>query len=130
MIEAPAVIDIRCIECSLARQVKRTKANNARLPIGWKRNEQQEPVCSACWNESFILRALTFPVVSPLSGSWEELGSDLKTMWVQTTAAANWMMTECYTRDVRRNGEAKMPPMPKVYLYPEARIKFPNLPPQ
>jgi hypothetical protein len=40
------------------------------------------------------------------------------------------MMTEFYARDVRRDGEEKMPPMPQVYLYPEARQRFPELPSQ
>jgi hypothetical protein len=41
------------------------------------------------------------------------------------------MMTECYARDVRReSGQDKMPPMQRVYLYPEARVKFPGLPSQ
>jgi len=49
--------------------------------------------------------------------------------WQQVTAAANWMVTELYSRDVRRGPEAKMPPMPRVYLYPEARRLFPGLAP-
>jgi hypothetical protein len=37
-------------------------------------------------------------------------------------------MTECYARDVRRKpDEQKMPPMPRVYLYPELRTEFPGL---
>jgi hypothetical protein len=52
-------------------------------------------------------------------------------MWRETTRAANWMMTQFYIRDVRRDGGmGKLPPMPKLYLYPEARILFPALPPQ
>jgi hypothetical protein len=59
------------------------------------------------------------------------LRDDVAGMWRETTAAANWMMTEFYTRDVRRApGDDKMPPMPRVYLYPEARLRFPDLPPQ
>jgi hypothetical protein len=46
---------------------------------------------------------------------------------VQATTAANWMMTELYARDVRRKAEDKMPPMGRVYLYPEARLRFPRL---
>ncbi len=49
-------------------------------------------------------------------------------MWAATTACANWMMTELYTRDCRRNEQDKMPRMERVYLYPEARIKWPQLP--
>ena len=51
-------------------------------------------------------------------------------MWILTTAATNWMMTELYVRDVRRGSEEKMPSMPRVYLYPEARVRFPGLPSQ
>jgi hypothetical protein len=77
-----------------------------------------------------MIRAVTIPVIEPLSGSWKELRQALETMWVETTRASNWMMRELYTRDVRRNGQEKMPPMPHVYLYPEARKLFPDLPPQ
>ena len=49
-------------------------------------------------------------------------------MWAQTTAASNWIMTELYARDVRPGSEEKMPPMARVYLYPEARARFPGLP--
>jgi hypothetical protein len=76
------------------------------------------------------VRAVTFQVVSPVDGDWKALRQTLGEMWVQTTQAANWMIRELYMRDVRRNGQAKMPAMPKVYLYPEARIQFPELPPQ
>jgi hypothetical protein len=51
-------------------------------------------------------------------------------MWAQTTAASNWMMTELYSRDVRRGSEEKILPMARVYLYPEARARFPGLPSQ
>jgi len=70
------------------------------------------------------------PVSSPLDCSWDELRKTLRTMWVQTTAASNWMMTELYARDVRPGSEVKMPPMAPVYLYPEARARFPGLPSQ
>lgn len=70
------------------------------------------------------------PVASPVNCSWEELRGALKGAWRQSTAACNWMMTELYARDVRRNGQEKMPPMPPVYLYPEARQRFPELPSQ
>jgi hypothetical protein len=70
------------------------------------------------------------PVAEPLSGAWEELRTALKQMWVQTTQCSNWMMTQLYTGDVRRDGQEKMPSMPHQYLYPEARRQFPNLTPQ
>jgi hypothetical protein len=51
-------------------------------------------------------------------------------MWAATTQASNWLITELYARDVRRGDEARMPAMPNVYLYPEARERFPTLPPR
>src|SRR5262245_27743295 len=52
-------------------------------------------------------------------------------MWRTTTRASNWMLTEFYARAVRRDGgEEKIPPISKVYLYPEARTLFPELPSQ
>jgi hypothetical protein len=70
------------------------------------------------------------PVVEPVEVEWRDFREALKEGWVQATAAANWMMTELYTRDIRRNGEDKMPRMGRVYLYPEARLRFPRLAPQ
>ncbi len=121
--------EIHCTRCGRGRAAKPSKVGGLKLPLGWKR-VGDDPICAECWNKAYLLRALTFPVTEPLSGSWRELETDLKQMWVQTTAASNWMITECYARDVRRNGEIQMPPMPPIYLYPEARAKFPGLPPQ
>jgi len=54
----------------------------------------------------------------------------LHEMWAATTQASNWLLTELYTRDVRRADEARMPAMVNHYLYPEARDRFPSLPSQ
>jgi hypothetical protein len=121
--------EICCTRCGRARPTKPTKVGGLKLPLGWKRADDNA-ICGECWNKAYLVRAFTVPVAAPLSGSWKELEADLKQMWIQTTAASNWMITECYARDVRRNGESKMPPMPRIYLYPEARAKFPGLPPQ
>jgi hypothetical protein len=98
-----------------------------KLPHGWK---QYEGVisCPECWKQRFVLKSVALPVASPLNGSWQELNAVLKTMWQQTTSACNWIMTECYARDVRRIDQEKMPPMPRVYFYPELRKLFPALP--
>jgi hypothetical protein len=41
------------------------------------------------------------------------------------------MLTQCYARDIRRSPDMdRMPPMAQVYLYPEARSLFPELPPK
>ena len=111
-----------------------TKVENpkrsTRAPRGWKR-KGEEYFCGNCWRERYLLRAITMPVVSPLDCTWEELRADLKTMWRDTTQCSNWMMTACFAGDVRREpGMEKMPAMPRLYLYPEARKLFPALPSQ
>ena len=122
---------IACSRCGREQNSKGTPKGQLRLPPQWKRDRERAPVCRDCWSQSYLLRALTFPIAEPLSGSWKELRDDVAGMWRETTAAANWIMTELYTRDARRApGDDKMPPMPRVYLYPEARLRFPDLPPQ
>jgi len=51
-------------------------------------------------------------------------------MWAATTRASNWMMTQYYVRDTRPIDGGKIPPMPRIYLYPEVRVLFPQLPPR
>ena len=99
-----------------------------RLPQGWKRRDDNRLFCGDCWSKQYLLRAVVFPIVSPINCTWDEMRASIKQMWVETSKAANWMMTEFFMKDVRRNGETKMPPMPSVYLYPTAREKFPTLP--
>lgn len=115
---------IACAGCGDTKQITK------RLPSGWK-HLGREYWCSKCWAGKYILRAISFPVVAPVDRTWDELRATLREMFIETTALSNWMMTELYTRDVRREpGQTKMPPMPRTYLYPEARKNAPNLPPQ
>ncbi len=111
-----------CSVCKIEKTI-------SHLPVGWKR-DNDILYCQKCWAEGHVLRAVSAPVVEPLSGTWQELRAALGEMWQLTTRASNWMMTEFYARDVRRNDQAKMPPMPRIYLYPEGRALFPALPPQ
>jgi hypothetical protein len=119
-----------CTYCHKRRNSKPSKAGGLKLPLGWKRErETNAVVCRDCWTQRYILRALTFSISSPRPGTWKDLDADLKIMWAQTTAASNWMMTQCYARDIHRSDDYdKMPSMPSLYLYPEARVLFPNLP--
>lgn len=106
-------------------------AKKSRLPAGWKRH-RDIVWCDACWRARYVLRAITMTVASPPEGmTWQALRAELRELWAETTRCANWMMTELYARDVKRGAaDEKMPPMTRVYLYPEARIAFPALPPQ
>jgi hypothetical protein len=119
-----ATTALTCSVCSKSRE------EGARLPRGWKHHRDQT-YCEQCWGERYLLRAIVIPVVSPVDASWEELNQSLDSMFRATTQASNWMVTELAKRDVKRqSSEAKIPRMPQVYLYPEAREQFPDLPPQ
>jgi hypothetical protein len=113
---------MQCTYCSA------TGKHLTRLPHGWKRSHDNEPVCAKCWGERYTLRAVTIPVVGPVDGTWKELRDDLRDAWADATALSNWLMTEYYVRDARRNGQVKLPPQPQTYLYPEATMRFPSIP--
>jgi hypothetical protein len=115
--------EVSCMACA-------TKAKaGKRLPRSWKR-KGDDIYCDLCWSQRYLLRAITVPVVSPLDSTWPELRTVLREMWAAATQASNWILTELYARDVRRRDEKKMPPMPNIYLYPEVRERFPQLPSQ
>jgi hypothetical protein len=116
---------MRCSGCA-----KKIETKTSRLPKSWKRKDEQT-YCPVCWRERYVLRAVAMPVASPLDCSWEELNKLLREAWASTTQCSNWAMTEMYTRDTRRtDDQAKMPPMARQYLYPDARKRFPALTPQ
>lgn len=76
------------------------------------------------------VRSIVVPIVGPEDATWQELREALRTSFAETTRCANWMLTELYLKDVKRTPEmATLSPMPKTYLYPEARAQFPNLAP-
>lgn len=111
-----------CSQCGAEAQTK-----TDRVPSGWKRHKE-EIWCGKCWTKKYMLRAVALPVAS--CDDWKTFNASCNEMWRVTTAASNWMMTELYARDIRPNGEPKMPKMPKTYLYPETRTRFPLLPSQ
>lgn len=80
-------------------------------------------------NAPTVTRSIVLPVAGPVDATWPEFREALRESWGESTRCANWMMTELYTRDVSRapGVSAKMPKMPRVYLYPEARMLFPTL---
>jgi hypothetical protein len=98
-----------------------------RIPAGWKRLEGQWR-CGACTRERFVLRAVALPVSGPVDATWAELREALHTAFAETTRCANWLVTELYARDAKREpADARLRAMPRVYLYPEARLLFPAL---
>lgn len=118
-------LTVVCHQCQHAQVVKTT----TRPPRGWKRIAEAL-WCGDCLAATYTIRAVTVPIASPLDGTWAEFGAALKAAWVETTRAANWLVTELYARDVRREPtDAKLRPMPRIYLYPEARALFPGISP-
>jgi hypothetical protein len=116
---------LKCAKCAREHQ-----PTGKRLPRGWK-HWRDDFYCGDCWGCLFVLRAISLPIAEPLDSDWKGLRTKLRLMWRQTTQASNWIMTELWARDVRRRpGDEKMPAMPATYLYPEMRVRFPDLPPQ
>lgn len=116
-----------CAQCSAIRETKPAKDGTARVPMGWHR-VGDALLCADCMARRYVMRAITIPVVGPEDATWADLRVALTAAWGETTRAANWIATELYARDVRRApGDAKLPKMPRVYLYPEVRAAFPGL---
>jgi hypothetical protein len=116
--------EIFCHKCPKTADVNPTKKGTTRLPSGWKRAFGRV-WCDKCWRDSFVLRAITIPIVGPVDATWPEFRTVLAEAWAAMRAASNWMLDEMYARDVRRMpGMVKMPKQPRTYLYPEATKKF------
>lgn len=126
-------VAVKCVECAKEVRVKPAK-DGERCPKGWKRFGG-ELYCADCKAKLYVLRAITVPIVGPVGepeiDTWPNLREALKTSWGESTALHNWMMSELYVRDVKRDGTmTKLPPRPQTYLYPEARARFPGIPSQ
>lgn len=111
-----------CQKCGIS-----PKKSHSRLPSGWKRC-RAEVFCARCWKELYLPRTVVIPIASPMDCSWDEVNELLQRIWILTTRAANWFVTQFYVRDNRRVDGAPLPRMSDVYLYPEARAEFPELP--
>ena len=121
---------ISCVVCAMGRPMPASKDGRPRTPRGWK-VLRGETYCATCKQTAFSLRALILPVAAPEDRSWVELRDQLRAHWSDTTRCANWLATELYARDLRRQPEdQRLGPMPHIYLYPEARALFPHLPAQ
>jgi hypothetical protein len=119
----------RCLGCAAEHQGRATKSGAMRLPHGWK-TIAEGALCAGCLRSRYLRRAATIPIAGPDEGTWAELTAALRAQFVETTRAANWIVRELYVRDVRRTpADVKLGPMPRVYLYPEARVLFPSIAP-
>ena len=65
----------------------------------------------------------------PVDAEWKDLRAAVAKAWSQSREVANWFLDELYAADIRRQpGVEKMAAMPKNYLYPKARERFPDYP--
>jgi hypothetical protein len=120
-------VAIHCSVCGMARKTKPTANGLLRLPTGWHR-WSDKPFCANCWLKKYALRTVTFPVTGPVGREWKDLRIALAACWAQSTGLANWCVTELAKADVvRMPNDSKIPAMPRVYLYPEARRRFPEM---
>lgn len=118
---------VACAGCATRRERPATARGGWRVPAGWKRL-QERFWCPACKRERFMLRAIALPIAGPVDATWPELREALNTAFGETTRCANWLVTQFYARDRQREpGDTRLPAMPRVYLYPEARTLFPSL---
>ena len=118
---------IHCDFCEACCSTSITARGLSRLPSGWKRHDAQT-YCKTCWRDRYVLRAATFPVVGPIGCDWNKLREALNQAWKQSTELANWAMNEFAKADVIRTANMKkLPPMPHMYLYPNARARIPNM---
>ncbi len=123
----PTTAPVECSSCKTQPRVGSPKTGKSPAPRGWKRLGD-DFFCPACWKSRYILRATTFPVSGPVDRTWPELNETLSACWNQTTSLANWAVTETAKADVvRMPGDVKLPSLPRVYLYPQARQLFPAL---
>lgn len=112
---------MKCSICGVEKDAK------GRLPKGWKRKEGQS-ICKKDWNDLYVLRAITFPVVGPVGEDWKTLREALNQAWADCTRLSNWTVSELAKNDIVRMPDMeKLPPFKGPYLYPQARLICPLL---
>lgn len=110
-----------CSECDAA-------APTTRLPRGWKRLPSQAVLCKPCFQARYKIKAVTFPIASPLEDSWEDLWGALSSSWREASQLSCWAMTQLRCADPADPAvQDKIPKYKPLYLYPEARRIWPNL---
>ena len=101
------------------------KPDSSRLPGGWHRDREENPICADCWGKRYILRAITIPVAKPESCDWSAFRELLKTAWQRATSLANLAVQVLLQHDVVRVPSMdKLPLMPKINLYADCKEKI------
>jgi len=99
-----------------------------KMPRGWK-NIAGELWCAECVSSGWVLKTVTMPVIWPKDESERvSFRNALNLCFRSATALSNWAITEYLRRDHPVClTEKKMPPMPKVYLFPDATKLAPEM---
>jgi hypothetical protein len=125
----PARVAIACAQCARTVHATPRKDGAAKLPRAWKRHADRV-WCDQCWRAHFVLRAITIPVAGPVDADWPALRAALRGAWRDAARVANWAVRQLAQADVVHTPELdRLPPMPRVYLYPGARRIAPTLDP-
>jgi len=119
---------ISCATCGQTpAKVRAKKDGAAALPPGWKVLGGRT-LCQECRRRQFVVRSLVFPVQTCTSHPWGDFTKALLGLWAQSTALANWAVTEFAKAETAQlPGDGKLLPMSRPKLYPEARRLFPQL---
>ena len=111
-----------CHTCGASRQSKPT-ATGERLPRGWKRDTQQQPICDACWHRRYVLRAVSVPIAEVVTDR-AAFQSAIHAGWQAATHAANLAVQALLRAETLRAPDSeRCPAAPAVYLYGELRGK-------
>jgi hypothetical protein len=106
-----------CSQCKTEKYIKPDRRGTERLPAGWKRLPN-EILCGKCVKDSYVIRAVEFPVASPVDMTREELNALLDGCWREARRLANWAECQLFDADKKTlDAQGKAPAMPKVYLY-------------
>lgn len=117
-----------CSRCgAMPKAAKPKKGGGAKMPFGWK-EIAGTLYCKKCKASDFGMRGIVLPVLRPIGMEWPAFDQAMRSAWSQSTCLANWCVQRLMAAETPRlPGQEKMPPPPRVYLYPEARELFPAL---
>lgn len=124
--------EMRCSNCDAEpRKQRLSKHGQPILPRFWQ-SWAGQVFCQKCWHEHWHIRTIHVPIAKPLNGTWQELRTSLKGQFRLSTQLHQWTANELYKADVRREGgrtdQKTMPAFVAPYLYPAARLRFPQIP--
>jgi len=117
-----------CSACGARPKAVRVKLDGTpKIPFGWK-ELAGALYCKKCKSSDFAMRGVVLPVLRPLDLEWPAFDAAMRSGWQQSTCLANWCVQRLLAAEpVRLPGQDRIPPPPKIYLYPEARQLFPDL---